>query len=129
MAFAEQFRSTGPSTVVVMQRLHVVFGLFPEHSGVVGVNCSCGVPLRIIWGEVDIMSYSVVLVTLPEWGYLDVSLDFFVLNIPCYMIVFLNVFGFLMLFGCFTVIWCCSVSVVRVFSHVHLLAWGVTFRC
>ena len=38
-----------------------MFGLFPEYSGVVGVNCSCGVPLRKFWGEVDISYCSVVL--------------------------------------------------------------------
>ena len=85
MASAEHSRSTGPSTVVFMQCLHVMLGLFPEYSGVVGVNCSCGVPLRIFRGEVDI-SYCSVVFSHPAGIMLSGRLNgLLILNIPMYM--------------------------------------------
>ena len=85
MASVEHSRSTGPSTIVVMQRLHVMFGLFPEYSGVVGVNCSCGVPLRIFRGEVDI-SYCSVVFSHPAGMMLSGCLiGLLILNISIYV--------------------------------------------
>ena len=114
MASTEQSSSTGPSTVVVMQRLHVMFGLFPEYSGVVGVDCSCGVHLWIIWGDVDISYCSVVFIHPVGMMLSGRLIGLLILNIP-FMCAFKR-FGFLMPFVCFTVIRCSSVSVVRVFS-------------
>ena len=73
-----------------------------------GLNCSCGVPLRIIRGDVDISYCSAGMMLSGR------LIGLLIMNIT-FMCVFKR-FGFLMPFVCFTVIRCCLVSVVRVFS-------------